>query len=249
MGISPSPTPRASVIGGRYTVLRKLGSGSLGSVYLARDEKARRPVALKIIRSGRTAAQAVRPMQDEFRAIAGFTHPRIARAYDFGYTEAGVPYYTRESIGGAPLPPGPPGKESPSKFLRPVPALDPEAAALLAGLPWPGNVRGLEMFLLGLLVKLPESGRITARDMEAAMAGAERAPVRPDLLSRGLDEHRKELEREYLKQLFRKVRGDMPVMCRELGVKSTKLYTWLRGLGLDIREPRRGISRTDPETR
>jgi DNA-binding NtrC family response regulator/tetratricopeptide (TPR) repeat protein len=120
MSTSPSPSPRPSVVAGRYSILRKLGSGSLGSVYMARDEEAGRMVALKLIRKGRPIPQALGSMQEEFRAIARIDHPRIARAYDFGYTEAEIPFYTREYIQGVPLPPGPPGKEAPARFLRPI---------------------------------------------------------------------------------------------------------------------------------
>ena len=59
-------------------------------------------------------------MQEEFRAIASLEHPQIARALDFGYTEDGVPFYTREYVPGRPLPPGPPAGESPEAFLRPL---------------------------------------------------------------------------------------------------------------------------------
>ena len=120
MATSPSPRLYNAVIDGRYTIRQKLGSGSLGTVYLAQDEEKRRSVALKIIRTEQMISPSRSPMQNEFRAIALLSHPQIAKAYDFGYTEAGIPYYTREYVRGSPLPPGPPRNDPPSKFLRPI---------------------------------------------------------------------------------------------------------------------------------
>jgi DNA-binding NtrC family response regulator len=118
---SPSPSIQRAVIADRYAIRRKLGSGSIGTVYLAFDELERREVALKIIRTEALIARAAGRMQEEFRAIAALEHPQIARAYDFGYTDQdGVPFYTREYVPGRPLPPGPPAGQSPEDFLRPV---------------------------------------------------------------------------------------------------------------------------------
>jgi len=117
---SPSPTTSKALIAGRYAVLRKLGSGSVGTVYLVFDERERREVALKVIRTEALIARSALCMQEEFRAIASLEHPQIARAHDFGYTGDGVPFYTREYVPGLPLPPGPPSGESPEAFLRPV---------------------------------------------------------------------------------------------------------------------------------
>ncbi|MBI4586924.1 MAG: sigma 54-interacting transcriptional regulator [Planctomycetes bacterium] len=120
---SPSRTPQGLIISRRYRILRKLGSGAIGAVYLARDEAAERPVALKVIKKDRLGEEGVAQLQEEFRAIASLHHPQIAAAYDFGYTEDGdIPYYTREYIEGRPLEPGPPPvapRSSPRDFLRP----------------------------------------------------------------------------------------------------------------------------------
>jgi DNA-binding NtrC family response regulator len=121
MSSSSSPRRDPAVIAGRYAVRRKLGTGSMGTVYLAHDEASGRLVALKVIRTERLISDRASRIQDEFRAIASLRHPQIATAYDFGYTsEARIPFYTREYIQGSPLPAGPPGKEPPAKFLRPI---------------------------------------------------------------------------------------------------------------------------------
>lgn len=121
MSLSPSPQDYANLIAGRYSIRRKLGSGSLGSVYLAQDLVRRHQVAIKIIHPHRSSARAARRMQEEFQALASLRHPQIAAAYDFGYTgHRTAPFYTREYIEGVPLPPGPPGDEPPANFLGPV---------------------------------------------------------------------------------------------------------------------------------
>ncbi|MCZ6794807.1 MAG: sigma 54-interacting transcriptional regulator [Planctomycetota bacterium] len=123
MSTSPSPQAhtRTSILAGRYAIRRKLGSGSLGTVYLARDVYTRRPVALKVISTEGLIGDAVAHMQQEFQAIASLRHPQIASAYDFGYIEEGsVPFYTREYIQGSPLSPGPPWGRPARAFLRPI---------------------------------------------------------------------------------------------------------------------------------
>ncbi len=108
MAPSPLPRKRGATIAGRYSIRRKLGSGSLGTVYLAHDAARGHPVALKVIRTDRISPDAVRNMQREFRAVASLNHRQIATAYDFGYTqEDDLPFYTHEYIPGEALPPRP----------------------------------------------------------------------------------------------------------------------------------------------
>lgn len=121
MSTSPTPQIQPVTIAGRYAVLRKLGSGSVGTVYLVLDQVERREVALKLLRTEALITRSGARIQEEFRAIAALEHPQIARAYDFGYTDRdGVPFYTREHVAGRPLPPGPPDSRTPEEFLRPV---------------------------------------------------------------------------------------------------------------------------------
>ncbi|MGH7378223.1 MAG: serine/threonine protein kinase, partial [Candidatus Methylomirabilales bacterium] len=59
--------------------------------------------------------------QEEFGTLASLQHPRIAAAYDFGYSgDRSLPYYTREYIEGTSLPAGPPGSMDPLSFLKPI---------------------------------------------------------------------------------------------------------------------------------
>ncbi len=76
---------------GRYHLLRLLGKGGMGEVYLMQDERVNRQVAIKVIRNenvsypeGDTALNAARLFQREARAIAALEHPNILPLYDFG---------------------------------------------------------------------------------------------------------------------------------------------------------------------
>lgn len=106
---------------GRYVVEKKLGVGSMGSVYLALDEATRSRIALKVIRGDRLTPRAVAGLQAEFQTFSTLRHPQIARALDFGYLEkGGAPFYTREYVPGMPLLAGPPSGAAPRECLRPV---------------------------------------------------------------------------------------------------------------------------------
>src|SRR6266699_599915 len=76
---------------GRYRILRQLGSGSMGEVYLVEDTRINRQVAIKVIRSEsyvysdpNSTSDAARLFEREARAIARLNHPNILPLYDFG---------------------------------------------------------------------------------------------------------------------------------------------------------------------
>ena len=89
---------------GRYRLLEELGSGAMGSVYLAEDADLHRRVALKITRFSRTAdAEAMlERFYREARAAANLSHPNICPVYDIGEYE-GTSYITMGMINGKTL--------------------------------------------------------------------------------------------------------------------------------------------------
>jgi len=102
---SPVPEPRApaSFASGRYRVDRSLGEGAKKRVYLARDERLDRDVALALIKTeGLDEAGRVR-VQREAKAMGRLgDHPRIVTVYDTG-EEDGQPYIVSEYMGGGDL--------------------------------------------------------------------------------------------------------------------------------------------------
>ena len=83
--------PLDTLQNGRYHILRTLGSGSMGEVYLVDDTRINRQVAIKVIRTEGTPYPDADPNQDaarlferEAKAIARLNHPNILPLYDFG---------------------------------------------------------------------------------------------------------------------------------------------------------------------
>ncbi|MBI4903226.1 MAG: serine/threonine protein kinase [Acidobacteria bacterium] len=85
---------------GAYEVLRLLGSGGMGAVYLARraDEQYDQQVAIKLIRHADPAL--VRRFLAERSILARLNHPNIARLLDGGLTTEGAPYLVMEYVDG-----------------------------------------------------------------------------------------------------------------------------------------------------
>jgi len=89
---------------GRYKLLRVLGEGGMGMVYLAEQEgQIRRRVALKIIKPGMDSKRVIARFETERQALALLDHPNIAQVYDAGTTAIGRPYFVMEHVKGSPI--------------------------------------------------------------------------------------------------------------------------------------------------
>jgi tetratricopeptide (TPR) repeat protein len=88
---------------GPYGILRVLGSGGMGVVFAARQERPRRVVALKMILSGpRAGRPRLERFRDESEIIARLRHPNIIQVHEVGEHD-GWPYFTMEHADGGSL--------------------------------------------------------------------------------------------------------------------------------------------------
>ncbi len=89
---------------GPYRLVRQLGEGGMGVVYLAEQERpVRRQVALKIIKPGMGTQTLVTRFQAERQALALMEHPNIAKVLDAGTTRDGLPFFVMELVEGQPV--------------------------------------------------------------------------------------------------------------------------------------------------
>jgi non-specific serine/threonine protein kinase/serine/threonine-protein kinase len=89
---------------GPYRVIRELGAGGMGVVFLAEREDVGKQVALKLLREGGMASgERVRRFLLERRVLARLEHPNIARLLDAGATESRTPYLVMEYVEGIPI--------------------------------------------------------------------------------------------------------------------------------------------------
>src|SRR5439155_4077 len=99
-----SPAVPAPARIGRYRIVRQLGRGGMGIVYLAEQEQPmRRTVALKVIRPGMDTNEVVARFQSERQALAMMDHPNVARVFDAGATNAGRLYFVMDYVPGEPI--------------------------------------------------------------------------------------------------------------------------------------------------
>ena len=84
-----------------YILIRRIGSGGMGSVYLARDPVLKRHVAVKLLsrelaRDGSARAR----FQREAQAVASISHPNVVGIYSVGELPTGVPYFVMQYVAG-----------------------------------------------------------------------------------------------------------------------------------------------------
>jgi eukaryotic-like serine/threonine-protein kinase len=86
---------------GPYSIIRILGEGGMGVVYLAEQQQPiRRLVALKVIKLGMNTREVMARFGSERQALAVMDHPNIARVFDAGVSEQGQPYFAMEFVSG-----------------------------------------------------------------------------------------------------------------------------------------------------
>jgi serine/threonine protein kinase len=105
VGILRSDEPFVDHLGqrvGAYRILRLLGEGGMGRVYLAEREDGEfvQRVALKLIRADFMSDAARVRFLRERKILAGFVHPHIAQLHDGGVASDGAPYFTLEYVEG-----------------------------------------------------------------------------------------------------------------------------------------------------
>ncbi len=90
---------------GPYRVVREIGRGGMGAVYLAErdDGQFRQRVALKLIKRGMDTDLVLRRFRAERQILASLDHPNIARLLDGGTTDDGRPYFVMEHVDGRPI--------------------------------------------------------------------------------------------------------------------------------------------------
>jgi eukaryotic-like serine/threonine-protein kinase len=93
-----------SIIAERYHILRKLGEGGMGRVYLAEHVKMGRKSALKVLHPGMVKnIDAITRFNREAANASRITHANVAAVYDFGETPDGLIYLAMEYVEGVPL--------------------------------------------------------------------------------------------------------------------------------------------------
>jgi serine/threonine-protein kinase len=86
---------------GRYALLKSLGSGGMGEVFLARDLTTGQECALKRLRA-ETLLAASDLARREFEAITRVRHPAVVSVFEMGFAPDGAPYFTMEYVPGLP---------------------------------------------------------------------------------------------------------------------------------------------------
>jgi len=90
---------------GPYRLIRQLGQGGMGAVYLAErvDAEYQKQVAIKLIKRGMDSQFILRRFRNERQILASLDHPNIARLLDGGTTRDGRPFFVMEYIDGKPI--------------------------------------------------------------------------------------------------------------------------------------------------
>lgn len=109
--VMPHPTANAGAAAesgvriGPYRLIREIGRGGMGAVWLAErdDGQFYQQVAIKLLHAGGENEEVIRRFRHERQILASLDHPNIARLLDGGTTEDGRPYFVMEYIEGLPI--------------------------------------------------------------------------------------------------------------------------------------------------
>ena len=92
-----------TMLSGRYEILKRVGSGGMADVYMAKDHKLNRNVAVKVLKSEYVEDEKfLRKFETEAQAVARLSHPNIVNVYDVGI-EDGINYIVMELAEGITL--------------------------------------------------------------------------------------------------------------------------------------------------
>lgn len=107
-GVAESVTGDQAAAGrriGPYQLIREIGRGGMGAVYLAEraDDQYRKQVAVKLVKGDMGTDEILRRFRHERQILANLDHPNIARLLDGDTTEEGLPYFVMEHVAGQPI--------------------------------------------------------------------------------------------------------------------------------------------------
>ena len=90
---------------GPYRVIQEIGRGGMGVVYLGvrEGDRFRRRIAVKLLKRGMDTDEILGRFERERQVLGALNHPGIARLYEAGQTEDGLPYFAMEYIEGQPI--------------------------------------------------------------------------------------------------------------------------------------------------
>jgi serine/threonine protein kinase len=96
---------RPGAVIGTYVLVRQIGEGGTGVVWMAEKvQRVRCKVELKIIKPGTDSRRVIAPFEAERQAVAMMDHPNITRGFDAGPTACGRPYCVMELVEGVAIP-------------------------------------------------------------------------------------------------------------------------------------------------
>lgn len=90
---------------GAYRIVREIGRGGMGAVYLAQraDGAFEKQVAIKVLKRGTDTDEVLRRFHAERQILARLSHPNISNLLDAGTTDDGLPYFVMDYVDGKPI--------------------------------------------------------------------------------------------------------------------------------------------------